>query len=210
LRYYFVVVVNLRPTQTHNLMEAKTSRGQQQQQQQARVELLWPDLTLPILLPILAYLNSLSGDFVHDDIPAIVRNPAVGGGDGGSLSRLLTVDFWGDRLTDPGSHKSFRPLTTATFRLTTALADLKNPLAFHSVNILLHAAVSAGLYVVGLRRLGMRRPAARLAAVLFALHPVHTEAVAGIVGRADLLAGLFMLASFYVVTGGGGDYGDER
>jgi protein O-mannosyl-transferase len=166
---------------------------------------LWSDLALPILLPILAYVNSLGGDFVHDDIPAIVRNPAVsgGGGDGNSLSRLLTVDFWGDRLTDAGSHKSFRPLTTATFRLTAALAGLKSPLAFHSVNILLHAAVSAGLYVVSMRRLGLRQPTARLAAVLFALHPVHTEAVAGIVGRADLLAGLFMLASFYVVTGGG-------
>ena len=176
-------------------------------------QLLLKDLSLPILLPILAYLNSLNGDFVHDDIPAIVRNPAVRGdgevGDSSGLARLLTADFWGERLSSAASHKSYRPLTTATFRLTAALAGLSSPLAYHSVNVVLHAAVSAGLYVVGVRRLGLQPATARFAATLFALHPVHTEAVAGIVGRADLLAGLFMLASFYAVTGGGGDNGDK-
>lgn len=165
-----------------------------------RRQLQLKDLSLPLLVPLLAYLNSLGGDFVHDDIPAIVRNPDVRG-DGG-LSRLLYMDFWGEPLAASGSHKSYRPLTTATFRLTASLVGLW-PLAYHAVNVLLHAAVSAGLYVVCVQRLAMRPPTARVAAVLFSLHPVHTEAVSGIVGRADLLAGLFMLASFYVVTAGG-------
>jgi Flp pilus assembly protein TadB len=172
-------------------MEDKPQRGGQ--------PLLIRDLTLPVLAPVLAYLNSLSGDFVHDDIPAIVRNPDVRGDAG--LSRLLYTDFWGDQLTSRGSHKSYRPLTTATFRLTAAVAGL-SPLAYHAVNVILHAVVCAVLYVVCVRRLAMQRRTARIAAVLFALHPVHTEAVSGIVGRADLLAGLFMLASFYVATGG--------
>ncbi|CAH2063833.1 unnamed protein product, partial [Iphiclides podalirius] len=63
---------------------------------------------------VLSYLNSLNGDFVHDDIPAIVTNPDVTGAS--TLKQLLTNDFWGTPMADINSHKSYRPLTTLSFR----------------------------------------------------------------------------------------------
>lgn len=60
------------------------------------------------------YFNSLGGDFVHDDIPAIVRNQDVLGTTG--LGQLLLNDFWGTPMSHPASHKSYRPLTVLTFR----------------------------------------------------------------------------------------------
>lgn len=67
------------------------------------------------LVALGAYLNALGGDFVHDDIPAIVRNKDVLAQS--SLINLLKNDFWGTPMNDPASHKSYRPLTTLTFRL---------------------------------------------------------------------------------------------
>lgn len=63
---------------------------------------------------ILCYINSLSGDFVHDDLPAIVYNRDVLGTS--SLADMLLNDFWGMRMKQKESHKSYRPLTTLTFR----------------------------------------------------------------------------------------------
>lgn len=62
----------------------------------------------------LTYANSLGGEFVHDDIPAIVSNRDVSGGN--SLLGMLKNDFWGTPMSDPSSHKSYRPLTTLSFR----------------------------------------------------------------------------------------------
>lgn len=60
------------------------------------------------------YWNGLRGDFVHDDIPAVAMNADVLGT--GPLARVATNDFWGTPMSDPNSHKSYRPLTTLTFR----------------------------------------------------------------------------------------------
>lgn len=63
---------------------------------------------------VLSYVNSLNGDFVHDDIPAVVTNGDVVGSN--SLKQLLLDDFWGTPMADANSHKSYRPLTTLSFR----------------------------------------------------------------------------------------------
>ncbi|CAK1551539.1 unnamed protein product [Leptosia nina] len=67
---------------------------------------------------VLSYVNSLNGDFVHDDIPAIVTNRDV---TGGGLRQLFLDDFWGTPMVDPNSHKSYRPLTTLSFRCAVSL-----------------------------------------------------------------------------------------
>jgi hypothetical protein len=66
--------------------------------------------------------NFVPGDFVHDDIVAIVRNPDVtsgdsvgGGGEGGGGGVFLN-DFWGSPMASNLSHKSYRPVTTLIFR----------------------------------------------------------------------------------------------
>lgn len=63
---------------------------------------------------IICYINSLSGDFVHDDLPAIVYNRDVVGSS--PLSDIFVNDFWGMRMRLKESHKSYRPLTTLSFR----------------------------------------------------------------------------------------------
>jgi len=63
------------------------------------------------------YLNSLNGDLVHDDVPAVQQNRDVLGLT--SLAALFANDFWGQSMADPNSHKSYRPLTVLTFRSET-------------------------------------------------------------------------------------------
>lgn len=79
---------------------------------------------------IICYINSLSGDFVHDDLPAIVYNRDVLGTS--PLADILVNDFWGMRMKLKESHKSYRPLTTLSFRYC---ADYFFFLVFLSANV---------------------------------------------------------------------------
>uniref|UniRef100_S4RQM0 dolichyl-phosphate-mannose--protein mannosyltransferase n=1 Tax=Petromyzon marinus TaxID=7757 RepID=S4RQM0_PETMA len=158
----------------------------------------WQGYALVALLAALAYANSLQGDFVHDDLLAIVGNPDAQ--PGAPLSRLMGHDFWGKSMRSPTSHKSYRPFCVLTFRLNVWLGGM-HPWGFHVLNVCLHAATCVAF--AGFGRSVLWPPAERslpgapwLAAALFAVHPVHTEAVSGIVGRADVLACLLFLASF--------------
>ncbi|GAB1605655.1 protein O-mannosyl-transferase TMTC3-like [Argonauta hians] len=90
------------------------------------------------------------------------------------------------------SHKSYRPLCVLTFRLNYAVSGL-NPASYHLVNLLLHTAVCFLLMRVS--QLFLPRFTAFLAALLFALHPIHTEAVTGVVGRAESLSACFFLTA---------------
>ncbi|XP_067110655.1 LOW QUALITY PROTEIN: protein O-mannosyl-transferase TMTC2 [Osmerus mordax] len=137
------------------------------------------------------YLNTLNADFCYDDSRAIKTNQDL-------LSEtpwtnILYDDFWGTLLTHSGSHKSFRPLCTLSFRLNHALGGLR-PWGYHLVNVSLHGAVTA-LFTALCRPLLGGGPWSLLAGLLFASHPVHTEAVAGVVGRADVGAAFFFLMS---------------
>ncbi|XP_034825291.2 protein O-mannosyl-transferase TMTC1-like [Maniola hyperantus] len=144
---------------------------------------------------VISYVNSFNGDFVHDDIPAIVTNGDVVGTN--SLKQLFLDDFWGTPMADPNSHKSYRPLTTLSFRLNYALAGLR-PWWWHTCNVFLHAACCALVARTCVTIARLQRPFAALAALLFAVHPIHTEAVTGVVGRADVLACIFFLSSLLV------------
>jgi len=110
---------------------------------------------------------------------------------------LLVDDFWGTPLRHSGSHKSYRPLCVWTFRLNYLLSGL-DPFSYHLTNVLLHTAVTA-VYVLTVRKAVVPCPSDILlmSGLLFAVHPVHTEAVAGVVGRADVLACLFFLLAIY-------------
>ncbi|MGH0115634.1 UNVERIFIED_CONTAM: hypothetical protein FKN15_037957, partial [Acipenser sinensis] len=108
-------------------------------------------------------------------------------------THIFYNDFWGTLLTHSGSHKSYRPLCTLSFRLNHALGGL-DPWGYHLVNILLHCSVT-GLFTRLSRLLLGGGYWTLVAGLLFASHPVHTEAVAGIVGRADVGAALFFLLS---------------
>lgn len=67
-----------------------------------------------LMISIGCFVNSMNGDFVHDDLSAICSNPDVMGQTG--LVEVFSNDFWGKAMSDPDSHKSYRPLTTLSFR----------------------------------------------------------------------------------------------
>ncbi|XP_067670556.1 protein O-mannosyl-transferase TMTC4-like [Haliotis asinina] len=161
---------------------------------------------LVFCLAVLCFVNSYDGDFVLDDYVAVLSNkdllPET------PFTNVFVHDFWGNKL-DHNSHKSYRPLTTITYRWNYAWAGSMQPEGFHVVNIVLHGLVSViFLAVFSVLMSGYQvdqdsaRPvfasprAALLCAVLFAVHPIHTESVAGVVGRADLLCALTFLLSF--------------
>jgi len=141
-----------------------------------------------------AYVNTIDGDFVHDDISAIKLNGDVTG-DTVSYWNIFTNDFWGTSMTDDTSHKSYRPLTILSFRWNFCVGGM-NPRGYHLVNVVLHGVVSVLFAFVARRYLNNSAETTLFSAVLFAIHPIHTEAVAGIVGRADILATLFFLLCF--------------
>nr|XP_055047171.1 protein O-mannosyl-transferase TMTC1-like isoform X2 [Misgurnus anguillicaudatus] len=141
----------------------------------------------------LCYSNSLWGEFVHDDIWAITNNPDVR--PGSSLRSIFTNDFWGKRMADNTSHKSYRPLCILTFKLNILLAGM-TPFYFHLVNVCLHCMVTALLMHTCEQCVFDDGNLSFLTALLFSVHPIHTEAVSGIVGRADVLASMLFLLTF--------------
>ncbi|TRY92082.1 hypothetical protein DNTS_005870 [Danionella cerebrum] len=141
----------------------------------------------------LCYSNSLWGEFVHDDIWAITNNPDVR--PGSSLLGIFSNDFWGKRMADNTSHKSYRPLCVLTFKLNIVLGGM-NPFSFHLVNVFLHCLVTVLLMHTCERCVFEDDNVSFLTALLFSVHPIHTEAVSGIVGRADVLASVLFLLAF--------------
>ncbi|KAK3927210.1 Protein O-mannosyl-transferase TMTC4 [Frankliniella fusca] len=146
------------------------------------------------LVGVLVFSNTVNGNFVFDDTEAIVNNRDVQ--PDSPLATIIWNDFWGTPLTHDRSHKSFRPVTILTFRWNVWLAGGVHPFSFHICNILLHGIVSALTVPVTNNLFGGNAPRmSLLTSLLFAVHPVHTEAVAGVVGRADLLCAFFSLLS---------------
>mmetsp|Transcript_63076 Transcript_63076/g.112100 ORF Transcript_63076/g.112100 Transcript_63076/m.112100 type:complete len:797 (-) Transcript_63076:71-2461(-) len=130
--------------------------------------------------------------YIMDDTVGIMRNPNVVGEEF-SLTELLRRDFWGLPMHGSGwTNKSFRPLTTLTFRLNYLLHGL-NSCGFHVTNILLHCLTSILVGRMATTSLGLSGSWAAMASVFFGVHPVHTENVLYLVCRADILAALLGL-----------------
>ena len=122
---------------------------------------------------LLLYLNTLDCNLVYDDEEAITWNRDLRHSTPWSL--LFVHDFWGTPLASSLSHKSYRPLSVATFRLNYLWHGL-SPIGYHVVNVVLHAVVCY-LYVQLCALIFNSVWPALLAGLLFAAHPIHTEAV---------------------------------
>jgi Flp pilus assembly protein TadD len=153
-------------------------------------------LALAVLLAVVAYLNALGNAFTLDDVSIIAENPVVRDFD---LRSIFTTPYWarGGTPAAAADPTLYRPLTLLSFAADHSVWDL-NATAFHSENVALHAATTALVYLLALEVAG-GMAAAFVAASLFAVHPIHTEAVTGIVGRADILAALFFVLAFLVL-----------
>lgn len=144
---------------------------------------------------ILCYANSLLCGFVFDDTSAIRDNKDLL--PSSPLSNIFLNDFWGIQMSREQSHKSYRPLCVLTFKLNYLLHGL-DPMGYHLVNVLLHLCVTILYYRVCCQY--VRERTSFSAALLFSVHPVHTEAVTGAVGRAELLSSIFFLVTMMVFT----------
>ena len=112
---------------------------------------------------------------------------------------MWSHDFWGSRLDSPKSHNSWRPLTSLSFALqsTGNLDKLGDLATLHLFNIVLH-----GLNVCLFRRLIRAQFASSTVSflsLLFAAHPLASEAVCSLVGRADLFHQLCLLSSLLMM-----------
>lgn len=146
-----------------------------------RAQLDWRSLAIVVAAATVPYLNALGAGFAFDDDLVIRQNPVITG----------AFDLRG--ILGPHNYPVvvYRPLTVLTYALNERVAPGYAPL-FHAVNLVLHVGVTLLVFQLGLQ-LCRARSVALIAAVLFGVHPIHTEAVTGIVGRAELLAAFFGL-----------------
>ena len=148
--------------------------------------------TIAILaLAVGTYLICIRNGFVFDDHTTVVANRAVTGPF--SIAAAFTHDWFGSPNPRTGGGVGLlRPLVTLSFSADWHLGGGR-PWLFHLTNILLHAFASALFFRVFAVRLG-HRGAALFAGAMFAVHALHTESVASIVGRADIMAFIALVA----------------
>lgn len=140
-----------------------------------------------VLLALAAWLPALRNGYTYDDVLLVRDDPRLG-----SLANvpgLVTSPYWAPIGRSRGL---WRPLTTVSWAVDKAFFG-EDPAGAHLLNLLAHAAAALAGWGL-LRRLGAPPGEALLAAGLFAVHPLHGEAVAGLVGRAESLGALFGFA----------------
>ncbi len=155
-----------------------------------------PDLLAPgslVLVCLAIYANSLHNPLLRDDKTAVVNDPRAK--DPSRWKDIFTQSYWHGLNDDP----IYRPLTTLSFLLSHVMTG-DRPWGYRIVNVILHAAVCVAVYLLGVRLL-RDRLAAWIAAMLFAVHAVHTEAVTAIVGRADMGVTLLLVIMLWLLLG---------
>ncbi len=146
---------------------------------------------LVLLAGFAAHWTALEGEFVFDDVVAVVEHPSLAG-ESLDLGAIATEPYWGAR---PGYERNavYRPVVTLSFALN-AMGAEPDPQSFRWVNLLLH--VLAGLLAWRFASLVLADERAGLfAGLLFAVHPVHSEAVASAANRTELLAAVAVLGA---------------
>ncbi|KAH8865967.1 Protein O-mannosyl-transferase TMTC3 [Schistosoma japonicum] len=155
---------------------------------------MWEEIIICVFSSAV-YFNSLRCGFVFDDVSAIRDNQDLRPHT--SLTELFKNDFWGTPMNEERSHKSYRPFTVLTFRINFLFHELI-PLGYHAVNVILHCVVVFLFFKLCLRYL--KRESGFVSSILFSAHPIHTEAVTGVVGRAELLSSVFFLSALLLYT----------
>lgn len=145
----------------------------------------WAQAALVLGACLLAYANVFECDFIWDDVPAIRENAVLASPSG--IPALFRTPYWD---ADMGVGL-YRPVLMTTFALERRLFG-RAPAGYHLANAAWHAAAALALLALFWRMLGPGL-AALAGALVFAVHPVHAEAVTGLVGRADVLAALCAL-----------------
>jgi predicted membrane-bound mannosyltransferase len=136
------------------------------------------------ILPCILYWNTLHNDFVFDDMPLIWGSKVV--------PRLNSVYDIVNLFTEK---YGYRPIRTLSYAIDYRFSGT-GPVSYHVSNIIYHAITALLVYLVTLSLIP-QQATALVAAFIFAVHPVHTDAVAYLSGRRDILFALFYLAGFW-------------
>ena len=141
------------------------------------------------LLVLLSYANSFRAGFVFDNRVLLLEDTRLRALTASNLDLILQKPYWWPFADTP----LYRPATTLSYLLNYSLfGNADRPFGYHVVNVLLHT-INVWL-VFGLAlRIGRRFWPATFVAAVWAVHPLGTEAVTNIVGRADLLAAFGVL-----------------
>ena len=139
-------------------------------------------------ITLLAYANSFAMGFAFDT-PIILNDPRIQKATVENLKLILNHEYWW-----PVSFTAlYRPVTTASYLLNYAIfGNGQNSAGYHCLNFALHAGNVWLVYLLA-RRLLKRIWPAFFAAALWAAHPIGTESVTNVVGRADELAAMAVL-----------------
>lgn len=148
-------------------------------------------LVILFAVAVLCFANSLQSEFTFDDKDMIVNNLLIR--DLKNIGQIMTSSWWWGGAKQRSDE--YRPLTILSFAANFALHKLA-PSGYHALNVLLHAGVTAILFLF-FNALTRRYWLALVAALFYATHPIHTEPVNNIVGRAELLAALFFFLTVY-------------
>jgi protein O-mannosyl-transferase len=138
-------------------------------------------LALLAIISALPHFATLSNELVFDDHLAIEQNPLTR--EPVDLAAHFTSGFWGEEYEL--TIATWRPLVTLSFAWNYAIHGL-SPIGYHIVNLMLHALATVLLALLAVNW-GAGHLTALVAGLLFAVLPVHVEAIAAGVGRADLM-----------------------
>lgn len=150
------------------------------------------------LIALIAYANSFDSGFVFDNRDLLLNDARVHQTTLENLGRIFSQSYWGAA----NAAGLYRPLTTLSYLFNYAiLGNTDHPAGYHWINLLLHAGNVLLLFAL-VRRLKVATEPSFLIAALWAVHPVLTESVTNIIGRADLLAGMTTLAGLLIYLKG--------
>lgn len=157
----------------------------------------WFYILVIFALAFLLYANTLGHGYAFDDSIVIVDNAFTKQGFGG-IKDLITRDFFDGIYGNESMQLSggrYRPLSLVMFAIEYEFFGL-NPFVGHLLNVLFYAASCVLIYFLAKRwlsKFSYGELGAFLVALIFALHPIHTEVVANIKSRDEIMAVFFLV-----------------
>ncbi|MBI3654302.1 MAG: tetratricopeptide repeat protein [Acidobacteria bacterium] len=148
-----------------------------------------------LAITTLAFLNSLNGEFVYDDQFQILKNPSLNSLANIPLMFVQSVWQFMNAASPDAVGLYYRPLFNTVLIINHQLFGA-NVFGWHLVSLLLHLAATFFIYKI-VTQWKLPVPLALTAALLFGVHPVHSESVAWISGLPDPLAAVFLLLSLF-------------
>lgn len=147
-------------------------------------------IILIIALGFTVYFNSLGGEYIYDDGDLIKNNLYIKSWS--NISKIFTRDIFAGSARESNF---YRPIQMITYMIDYSVWRL-DVRGYHLTAVLLHILVAVSLYLL-INALFDNRILAFFTSILFVAHPIHTEAVSYLSGRADPLCTLFILLSFF-------------